>query len=244
MIVENQMHSEHSGLEHGVLMGLRGAAIATASITLAPFLMRYMSSFGEFAYQSTLSICGSGAASGMAGSMASVVGNIPLIGTYLASGGIVNGLVSVGIGLGGVLAARALEKKQHPTVAKIVRWVAISTSILVALPAILPALGMGFHFISTMSEPGSWLQEGSLKLFEVLGKLGENGAAGAASAAAGAGGSLLASAGHLLSCGLAAGSTLVVANAAKAGPSTHIFSGSQSYAEKLYAGIPAQAMRA
>lgn len=197
--------TSHSRLEHGVTMGLRGFAVTSAAVSLAPFLFG-LSGFGAQALQLTQGLCSSGAASGLSGIAYDAAMQVPLIGTYLATGGILNGILALGIGLGGLALSKHLEKKGHPTAAKVVRWGSVATSILVSLPALLPALGMGFHFISIMTDGA--ISDWALKAFDALGKLGS---AGAASAYASSGSAVLASAGHLLACGLAAGSTAVIA---------------------------------
>lgn len=203
--ISEQHPNSHSRLEHAATLGLRGFAVTTAAISLTPFIFG-MTEAGKTAFELTQSYCSSGAPSGLAGIAYQVAMQVPLIGSYLASGGIFNGILAIGIGLGGLAASRYLDKAGHPTAAKLIRWGSIATSILVSLPALLPALGMGFHFISAMSEGA--VSEWARSAFEILGKLGTS---SAASAYASSGSTLLASAGHLLSCGLAAGSAAVVA---------------------------------
>lgn len=195
----------HSPLEHALTLGLRGFAVTSAAVSLAPFVFG-QSGFGATALELTQGFCSSGSGTGLAGVAFDVASKIPVLGAYLATGGILNGVLALGIGLGGIAWSRHLEKTNHPTAAKIVRWGSIATSMLVSLPALLPALGMGFHFISIMTEGA--VSEFALSAFSALGKLGS---AGAASAYAQSGSALLASAGHLLTCGLAAGSTAVIA---------------------------------
>lgn len=206
--VPEHTSQSHSSIEHAVTMGLRGFAATTAAISLIPFIFG-ISGAGAQALEISQSLCSTGAASGLAGMAADAATHVPLIGAYLATGGIVNGVLALGIGLGGIALSRHLEKTGHPTASKIVRWGSVATSILVSLPALLPAVGMGFHFISIISEGA--ISDWALKAFDVLGKLG---AAGAASSYASSGSAVLASAGHLLACGLAAGSTAVVAESA------------------------------
>ena len=195
----------HSRLEHAATLGLRGFAVGSAAISLTPFIFG-QTGFGAIALQLTQGYCSSGPGSGLAGMTYDAASHIPLIGSYLASGGILNGVLALGIGLGGLAIGRYLERHDHPTAAKIVRWGSIATSLLVSLPALLPALGMGFHFISIMTD--GTVSEFATKAFEALGKLGS---ASAASAYAQSGSTLLASAGHLLTCGLAVGSTALIA---------------------------------
>lgn len=219
--------SPHSPVEHALTMGLRGFAATTAAISLAPFVFG-ITGFGAQALEISQSLCGSGAASGFSGMAYNAAMQIPLIGSYLATGGILNGVLALGIGLGGIALSRHLERKGHPTAAKIVRWGSLATSILVSLPALLPAVGMGFHFISLISDGA--ISDWSLKAFEALGKLG---GAGAASAYASSGSTLLASAGHLLACGLAVGSTAVVAESVARSIKPQSIVASAVYASKV-----------
>lgn len=205
MQINSHDASGHSSLEHALTLGLRGFAATSAAVSLTPFIFG-QSGFGATALQLTQGFCSTGSGTGLSGMAFDAASNIPVIGAYLATGGILNGVLALGIGLGGLAWSRHLEKSNHPTAAKIVRWGSIATSVLVSLPALLPALGMGFHFISIMTDGA--ISDFALSAFSAFGKLGS---AGAASAYAQSGSALLASAGHLLTCGLAAGSTAVIA---------------------------------
>jgi len=81
----------------------------------------------------------------------------------------------------------------------VIRWAALTTSILIALPAILPAISMGLMFFSSLM--------GSAALASAATTIGSLGAAGAMSGA----GSALGAAGlagvHALTCALPLGVT-------------------------------------
>lgn len=209
----------HAGWEHTALQIFKGVSIATAAISLSPFIFN-QDELGQVALANTLSFCSTGEATGLTGVVSGIMSQIPLIGGYLATGGIVNGIASLTIGLGGVALARMLEKNNRPTAAKIVRWASIATSVLVSLPAILPALGMGFHFLGLISD-NDVVRDWAYSAFEVLGKIGSNGAAAGMMQS---GSALLASAGHLIACGASAASSVWVAHHAsdKTQPATRI----------------------
>lgn len=211
----------HAGWEHSALQIFKGVSIATAAISLSPFIFN-QDILGQVALANTLSFCSTGGATGLTGVVSGIMSQVPFIGGYLATGGIVNGVASLAIGLGGIAVARMLEKNNRPTVAKIVRWASIATSVLVSLPAILPALGMGFHFLGLISD-SDVVRDWAFSAFDALGKMG---VVGAGSAMAQSGSALLASAGHLIACGAAAASSVWVAHRAtdKALPSTRIHS--------------------
>lgn len=200
----------HGVWEHRFLQGFKAVAIATAAISLAPFIFN-QGALGEVALANTLSFCSAGEATGLTRVVSGIMAQIPVVGGYLATGGIFNGIASLAIGLTGVAASRMLEKRHHPTAAKIVRWASIATSVLVSLPAILPALGMGFHYIGLISD-NDMIQQWAFSAFEALGKMGSS---SLTSAAWQSGSALIASASHLIACGAASASTVWVTSAAQ-----------------------------
>lgn len=186
-----------------------GTATALAA---APILMP-LAGVGKFAAMTATQICGTGEATGIAGAVSGIVSEVPLVGSMLAAGGIFNALAAGGIAVAGLYIADKLDEEhdcndriQWGTV---VRWAALTTSFLVALPAILPAITMGLTFLGHWGwTEGMISQETSHAIIgfstDVIGKIGAEGAAGASLAGGAASlGSLFVA--HLASCGVAMG---------------------------------------
>jgi hypothetical protein len=82
----------------------------------------------------------------------------------------------------------------------VIRWASLATSILIALPAILPAISMGLIFF------GSLMGNNAL-IFDAANAIGSLGATGATSAMTGALGVAGITALHALTCALPLGVT-------------------------------------
>ena len=69
--------------------------------------------------------------------------------------------IAATVGIGGMLLARHLEKKGAEIygfpAGKIVRWLALGTSVLFALPSILSGITMALHFLAIMFDRPGYL---------------------------------------------------------------------------------------
>ncbi len=97
------------------------------------------------------------AGDGMAAWAANALSHVPLIGAELAKGGWMNALVSGAVGLGGVLLGGYLEQREDGTTGfqwgKLIRNVALATSLFVTIPALFPAVSMGLVFLGATLLP-------------------------------------------------------------------------------------------
>lgn len=186
--------------------------VSAIAIAAAPIVMPIFSAEWALTASSAISYCGSGAATGLAGWSASVLSHVPLIGSTLAVGGITNALVAGGLALGGNYLAHKIDHAQgcNQTIpwGGIIRAVALATSFLVALPAIMPAITMGLTFISQVGYFDYGLSETSRNAISDFatnnfGKLGAQGVSASAGGAAASLSTLFMS--HLVSCGVAMG---------------------------------------
>ncbi len=152
------------------------------------------------AAQTFTAVHGTGLGSGLVGAMNSAFSNIPLIGAAIAKGGIASAVASGVTGIGGVLLGQFIEKKENGKTGikwgKVVKYAALITSALIAMPAILSGITMGIVYCSTAF---SGLELGSAAIDFLAPTLGASGAMGAT--AAGLSGAAFVIP-HILTCGL------------------------------------------
>lgn len=210
-------HGEHTRHIGPWTMGIVGGISA---ITLAPYvlpllgigsaektsdIMHFMGGPDSVAY-----------GTGLAGAVQSGIASIPLIGGALtsaapvsllgmtiASGALVTMAATATLGIGGVLLANWMEKHEDPHAkgirwSKVIRFAALATSALVALPGILGGISVGISFLSTVlsSSPATV----SNTIYDMQSSFG----ATSLHLGAGAAGGLTALLPHFFTCGLAA----------------------------------------
>ncbi len=198
-------HAEHNDTTHAhrslwplIALGGIGAVIA------APYILPTIYSGSQAAAQAAIDIFHThgvaATGSGLAGALQSGFSQIPGIGESLASGGWAAITATGVIGIGGVLLANWMAKRETATDfhwSKVIRYTALTTSILIALPSLLTGISVGLTFLVSLL-PVS---------FSVVNGLvgGLNGTLGSAEMAASAGGTGLIAAAipHLVSCGAA-----------------------------------------
>lgn len=190
----------HMPWEHAGLKLLSWAGFATAGLAVLPALFNGANGMSGLASASAISFCGSGLPSGWAGDVAGMLGEVPLIASSLATGGIAAVGISVGIAVGGMWLSNYVDK--HTTEGafrwgSVIRWASLATSVLVALPMILPAISMGTMFLGTL-----WGVPSLQAAASTIGSLGNTGAMAGVSSAMGATGLALA---HAVTCALPLG---------------------------------------
>lgn len=188
---------EHTGLKLLSLAGLSTAALALAPVVIPAIIRTQETQLAEMA---ATSFCTTGAASGLVSTVAGAIGHIPFVGGALAAGGMWTVGAAVGIALGGMVLANYIDR--HTPEGKfrwgaVVRWSSLATSILVSLPAILPAISMGLMFW------GNWM--GDYSMMDTAASIGSLGTSGAASAIGSAAGGAGLAALHAITCALPLG---------------------------------------
>jgi hypothetical protein len=150
------MTPHHGAIEHAVMETLKYTSYAVAGFALLPVVMPWLG-FGGNASDIASSLCSTTAASaqtGWAGNIAGVLSHLPIIGSSLATAGLPSVAIAAAVGIGGIFLARHFEKKGTQvygvSLGKMIRWAALGTSILFALPAILGGITMSLHFLATM----------------------------------------------------------------------------------------------
>lgn len=190
----------HAPWEHAALKTLSWAGLATAGLAVLPALFSGSHGMAGLASQSAISLCSTGATRGLAGSVASALGELPLIGGTLAAGGFGAVAISVGLAMGSLWLGNYVDRHTAPGAFRygaLIRWAGLATSVLVALPVILPAISMGLMFLGTL-----WGLPALQDVAWGVGSLGANGAMASISSAMGAAG--LAAA-HAVTCALPLG---------------------------------------
>ncbi len=195
------MHSSaHTSLGAGNAFALGAAALA-GGIIAAPYALPAIG-VGDamWAEKAISAVCGSGASTGLAGGLNELLAQTPVIGESLAQNGWANVGVIATVGIGGSTIASRLEKSPPEQSGfpwgKLVRYTALATSMLVALPSILTGISAGLVYLA--AEAGG-AEIASQVLTHLSGTLGT---VGSASTIASAGLGIAASS-HLLTCGLA-----------------------------------------
>jgi hypothetical protein len=157
----NKQASNHS--LHRWELGLVATAAAVIS---APFVGPLVN-FGDPALASRVAnICGT-ASGGLAQGIEGLLSSTPLIGGMLVGFGWGPSIISGIIGIGGVMLGdyihRHYDKKGQIQWGTIIKYAALTTSFLIALPSVLSGISMGLVFLA---EAGATLFNGSLSGYE------------------------------------------------------------------------------
>jgi len=176
------------------------AAWLTGGVVAAPYVLSAFGIGGNALTQIT-TICGvtSATSSGLAGAINGMLAEVPGIGSTLAAGGWSSALASGGIGIGGTLLGNYIHKKYDQEGGiqwgKIIKYAALATSLLVALPSVLSGVTMGLTYLA-------FLAGGAAVASSVYGAASASlGLSGAAAGLSSSAGGLLP---HLVTCGAAA----------------------------------------
>ncbi len=148
--------AHHTGKpEHPLRDIAIGAAIAGAGIILAPHILPAIGIGSTEAAADSMWMLHAENGSGLAGTINGLLKGIPLVGTKLAEGGLFNSAATALVGVGGVMLGKFIERKQdgHAKIkwGKMIKYAALATSALIALPTVLTALGSGLIFIASMA---------------------------------------------------------------------------------------------
>lgn len=152
-------HEHHHGLLGKLLIG---GGLVIAAVVAAPFLMYAADAVGIidtgdlnskafWADSWIMSMCGSGTATGLAEASGNMLSHVPLIGSQLAEGGMMNAVVSGAVGIGGRILGNYVNKNDDGTSSirwgNVIKTTCLITSLLVASPAIFTAISMGITAI-------------------------------------------------------------------------------------------------
>ncbi len=193
------MQPSHHSLSLGSKLALATSAVV-GGIILAPYVLPSVGvGTEEMAENAIAALCSTGNATGLAGGVNSILEQVPLIGEDLAKGGWTNVATVAGVGIGGHLLGSALEKGETQEGfpwGKLVRYTALATSMLVALPSILTGVSTGLVYLAALAGGAELASTALTHAMDTLGTTGEQ------SSLATSGIGLSASAAHLLTCGM------------------------------------------
>lgn len=145
---------EHSAVSTALTALAIGAAVTGAAVVLAPHILpaiglgsHEMAAEAMFVLHTSTDAGGSA----LAGTLNKLVGAIPLAGEKLAQGGLFTALTTAGISIGGLVLGHAVEKYRRG-LGKAIKYTALITSAIIALPTLLTALSAGLIFLSTLTQ--------------------------------------------------------------------------------------------
>ena len=195
---------------------LLGGAWGMVGVALAPYVLPLLGVGGASDAEDIMHFIGghgedAGFGAGLAGGLQRIISNIPFVGGALtsselvtipglsisvASGALVSIAAAAVIGYGGVKLAQWLEKREGngPNVfhwSKVIRRVALSTSIFISLPSILSGVSVGITFLASLVN-ATWSNNTIIAMKETLGATSMN---------MGATGGLASILPHLITCG-------------------------------------------
>lgn len=172
----------HDHPDHTLHYLALGGALVTGSIILAPYALPMVGiGTADDALAVFERVCGQSAAgSGAAGALNASIAEIPMIGPSIASGGFGTAAITGSIGIGGYALGHALEKKHAGSDAinwgKVIRYSALATSALIALPALLTGINMGLTYL-TLALSGAALASMTANLLtDTIGTIGKTAA--------------------------------------------------------------------
>lgn len=163
--MDHSLHHEekkHSAFANSKLLtGLAiGAAAVGAAVILAPVVLPALSIGTETMADDAMFMLHTSVdkgGSGIAGIINRALAGVPVIGTKLAEGGLFNAAATATIGIGGVLLGNFIARREDGSKrikwGKLIKYAALATSAIVALPTVLTALTTGIAYLSMFAEP-------------------------------------------------------------------------------------------
>lgn len=185
-----EAHDDSKSLLHRpwVFWPLVGVAAAAGAVIIAPYVLPLVGvGDTEMATDAMNSLHGTGLGNGLAGNINSILDRVPVVGDYLSRGGWSTAIASGAVGLSGLLAGRAvehLENKDGFGWGKAIRWTALASSALIALPSLLTGISIGVVFLSNAFFE-SMTSDAITFMTNTLGSIGDQ-TAGAAAGVTGA----------------------------------------------------------
>ncbi|NBX03314.1 MAG: hypothetical protein EBR02_04510 [Alphaproteobacteria bacterium] len=144
-----------------ILTGIAiGAGVLGAGIILAPHILPALGVTSNAVARTAANMIHN-EPMGIAGAVNSGLSLIPVIGSKLAEGGWFSAVASASVGVGGVLLGQFIESKEdgnkHIKWGNVLKYAALATSALIALPAILSSLSTGLIYLSMAMEKAKLL---------------------------------------------------------------------------------------
>lgn len=159
--MKNDHAEHHAFLNSRLLTGLAlGGITVGAAVIVAPQLLptlgigsAQIADDAMFVLHTSMETGGSG----LAGVINKALEAVPLIGGKLAEGGLFNAAATATVGIGGVLLGQFIARREDGSKrikwGNVIRYAALATSAMIALPTVLTAITTGLIYLSTL--PGS-----------------------------------------------------------------------------------------
>ncbi len=191
-------HATHQGHSRWPLVGL-GAA---GALIAAPFVLPAIGLGSTIAANTATAAFHAhslATGGGLAGLVARGIDSIPLVGPSLAAGGWASIATSGVVGIGGVLLANWLSKRERAEDfpwSKVIRYGSLATSMLISLPSLLTGIGIGITFLANF-----FIDSREIMNPLIEGLTNTLGTAPMAHMGSGGGGAIATMLPHLLGCG-------------------------------------------
>lgn len=149
---EHNGESEHKHWLHNILLK---TGIATSGLIVTPYIGEALNIGSTTVPEIMHAFHGVGHATGLAGGIDSLLSSIPVVGEAITAGGFGTALTSGIIGFGGVLLGNYLEKNAKENEpkkihwGKIIKYAALTTSLIIALPSILTGISVGLTYLAS-----------------------------------------------------------------------------------------------
>lgn len=158
------------------------AGVAVGAVMLAPTVLPFLGvGTAKDAAYFVYTMHGVDNGTGIAGAVNELLGEVPVFGETMVKGGMPAALLVASIGVGGWLLGKFVEKKEggaHVKLGKIIRYAALATSALIALPATLTAIGIGLTYLAHTlvgTEFSSLVMNASMNTLGVTGEASASG---------------------------------------------------------------------
>ncbi len=150
--MDSSEHAQHQRSNKWLLGGIA----ASSAVVLSPYVLPSFGLGPSNSLEQIVGLCNNSGVfgSGLAGTINQAFSEIPLIGSSLAAGGWTSVLSSGIIGLGGSFLGEYIHKKYdhagHIPWGRVIKYAAIATSMLIALPSLLGGLTMGLGYLASL----------------------------------------------------------------------------------------------
>ncbi len=201
--INEQGHRNNSNHEHSNAHDyLLKSGLTTSGVIIAPYIGDALNLSSTTVPEIMHAFHGAGHGTGLAGSINSLLADFPVVGEAITAGSFTTAVSSGVIGIGGVLLGNYIEEKNNKNNenkipwGKIIKYTALATSVIIALPSILTGISVGITYLSSFIGTEAM----SSVIPALAGTLGSVGEMHIANAGAGIG-SILS---HIITCGGAA----------------------------------------
>jgi hypothetical protein len=172
----NHQHAEHTGQSHLLRNIAIGSAIAGGAIILVPHILPAIGIGSADKAAESMWILHEEVGSGWASDINRLLRGVPLVGNKLADGGLFNSAATALVGVGGVMLGKFIERCEDNTAkikwGKVIKYAALATSALIALPTVLTALGSGIIFLASLAGDAAFTSSVIGAVDSTLGSIG------------------------------------------------------------------------